>query len=77
MIERGLREFPEEEDKMTDIIAYPFGYTAVLTGEAFTAIDQVHKWVIFDEPLVGGVPVVVWKHTNVPHSAKRPKSRRR
>ena len=51
--ERGLREFPEEKDKMTNIITYPFRYTAILAGEAFTSIDKLNEQIMFDE-LVGG-----------------------
>ena len=50
MIERGLREFPEEADKMMDIIIYPFGYSMVLACETFAAIDDLHEhnlWGVF------------------------------
>ena len=59
MIERVLREFPEEANQITNIIAYPFGYTAVLVGEAFAAIDELHECIFYDELVVGGVPIVV------------------
>ena len=58
MIERGLREFPEEADKMINIISYPFGYTTVLVGEAFSSIDDLYERIVNDELVVGGVSVV-------------------
>ena len=58
MIERGLWEFLEEANKMTDVIAYPFGYTVVLACEAFTSIDDLHERIVHDELVVGGVLIV-------------------
>ena len=66
MVKRGLREFPKEADQMMDVIAYPFGYTAVLAGEAFAAIDNLHEHIVHDELVVGGVPIVVRNYTNIP-----------
>ena len=68
MIERGLREFPEEADKMTDVISYPFGYTAVLVGEAFSSIDDLYKRIVNDELVVGGVSVVGGDTLTLPFS---------
>ena len=68
MIERGLREFPEEADKMTDVISYPFWYTAVLVGEAFSSIDDLYKRIVNDELVVGGVSVVVRNTLTLPFS---------
>ena len=68
MIERGLREFPEEDDKMTDVISYPFGYSAVLVGEAFASIDDLYKRIVNDELVVGGVSVVGGNTLTLPFS---------
>ena len=59
LIERGLREFLEEANKMTDVITYPFGYSVVLVGKAFAAINDLHEHQVHDELVVGGVSVVV------------------
>ena len=68
MIERGLREFPEEADKMTNVISYPFGYTAVLVGEAFSSIDDLYEQIVNDELVVGGVLAVVRNTLTLPFS---------
>ena len=68
MIERGLREFPEEADKMTDVISYPFGYSTVLVGEAFASIDDLYERIINDELVVGGVFVVGGNTLTLPFS---------
>ena len=68
MIERGLREFPEEADKMTDVISYPFWYTAVLVGEAFSSIDDLYERIVNDELVVGGVSVVGGNTLTLPFS---------
>ena len=68
MIERGLREFPEEADKMTDVISYPFGYTATLVGEAFSSIDDLYERIVNDELVVGGVSVVGGNTLTLPFS---------
>ena len=49
---------------MTDVISYPFGYTAVLVEEAFASIDDLYERIVNDELVVGGVSVVGWKHAN-------------
>ena len=43
---------------MTDVISYPFGYTATLVGEAFSSIDDLYERIVNDELVVGGVSVV-------------------
>ena len=43
---------------MTDVISYPFGYTAVLVGEAFSSIDDLYERIVNDELVVGGVSIV-------------------
>ena len=68
MIKRGLREFPKEADQMTDVISYPFGYTAVLVGEAFASIDDLHERIVHDELVVGGVSVVAGNTLTLPTS---------
>ena len=66
MIERGLREFPEEADKMTDVVSYPFGYTAILVGEIFASIDDLHERIVNNKLVVGGVSVVVGNTPTLP-----------
>ena len=66
MIKRGLREFPEEVDQMSDVISYPFGYTAVLVGEVFASIDDLHERIVNDELVVGGVSVVAGNTLTLP-----------
>ena len=51
---------------MTDVISYPFGYTAVLVGEVFASIDDLHEHIINDELVVGGVSVVVRNTLTLP-----------
>ena len=40
---------------MTDVIAYPFGYIAVLTFEVFASINKLSEHIMFDKLVVGGV----------------------
>ena len=63
-----MREFPEEADKMTDVIAYPFGYTAALVGEVFSSIDDLYERIVNDELVVGGVSVVGGNTLTLPFS---------
>ena len=65
-----MREFPEEADKMTDVISYPFGYTAVLVGEAFASINNLHERLVHDELVVGGASVVAGNTLTLPTSIR-------
>ena len=63
-----MREFPEEADKMTDVISYPFWYTVVLVGEVFASINDLHEHIVHDELVVGGVSVVAGNTLTLPTS---------
>ena len=53
---------------MTNVISYPFGYSAVLVGEAFASIDDLYEWIVNDELVVGGVSVVGGNTLTLPFS---------
>ena len=52
LIQRGLREIPEAEDKMLGCVDPCLGYTAVLAAECLEEIDKVHEEVTHCDLLV-------------------------
>ena len=55
---------------MTDVISYPFGYTAALVGEAFSSIDDLYERIVNDELVVGGVSIVGGNTLTLPLSVE-------
>ena len=55
LISRGLKEYPDKEDKMPTCVSYLLGYLSVLAAECLEVINKVSEETIHNDLLIGSL----------------------